>query len=236
MKQTFLALVLLLNFSFAATQMSVEDAQIFSEFYTYISKVPLPDGRSVFGNYAPGSRPFDFDHMNEDANPAYLTAVEMSRLLDTSSTAIKERKQQLNTIKESYDFLITELYRLNPSAIMFFERLLQKSELFAGVSVALPKQPERAALLNKLLGWRVFNEPKPTDALVAIRIERERLDAIARDEEANRKAEAEAKAPEQFRKAEPTSGLRRRHVHNSTTDDEHPTPTIKDPLLPVKAH
>jgi hypothetical protein len=161
MKRIFLALLSMLSISSATTHLTIEDGQRLSAFYTYVSQIPLPDGMSVFGNYAPGSRPFDFDHMNEDINPAYTAAVEMSRLLDTPSTAIKDRIQHLETIKRSYDFLIAELYRLTPSAIMFFERVLYNSELYDGVSVAIPKQPERAALYTKLLRWRVFKDPKP---------------------------------------------------------------------------
>ncbi|MDP3641268.1 MAG: hypothetical protein Q8R43_02410 [Alphaproteobacteria bacterium] len=246
MKRTLFALMSLFNISSAATQLTVEDGQLLSAVYAYMSKIPLPDGMSVLGNYVPGSKPFDFEHTNDDGNPAYLKAVELTKLLRSQNTSTKDRNQRYEDIIESYDFIVAELYRLTPDAVGLFEGVLTNSKLY-GTPVLIPKQPERAAHYNKIAHWRVFRDKRPEDALEAIRLERERLDAIAAEEAAKRKAEADAKAAEESTRIsaieqarlEATSTLRRRKAHGTTTEpyDEH-NATTKDPLLPrqIRAH
>ncbi len=250
MKQTFLALVSMLNISSAATQLTAEDGQLLSAVYTYMSQVPLPDGMSVFGNYVPGSKPFDFEHMHDDGNPAYIKAVKLSELLDSQSTSIQDSKQRYKDIIESYDFLVAELYRLTSSAVGLFEGIFTTSKLY-GTPVLIPKQPERASYY-KITHWRVFRDSRPDDTLEAICIERERLDATAAKEAAKRKAEAEAKAAEESAriaaehdraeaaKKTQESGLRHRRPLGATTgsDDAAKTAHEKTPLLPhqIRVH
>ena len=223
MKQALLILIFTFNISSAATQFTAEDGQLLSAVYTYISQIPLPDGMSVFGNYVPGSKSFDFEHMNDDGNSAYLKAVNLSELLETTKTSRKNREQRLKDIKESFDFLVAELYRLTPDAVGLFEGIFTTSKLY-GTHVLIPKQTERASHYNKIARWRVFRDSRPDDALEAIRIERERLDAIAVEEEAKRKADA-------LIKAAPA-------VRHHGEDDEH-NASARDRLLPsgkLKVH
>ena len=232
------------NVSSAATQLSVEDGQTLSETYRYMSQIPLPDGMSVFGNPCPGSKPFDFEHLNDRGELCFYAALELSKLLRTSETPVKTREQRLESIRKSYDFLIAGLYNLTPDAIGLFEEILANSTVYQ-TPISVPKQPERAAYYNKLAHWRVFKDSRPDDVLEAIRIERERLEAIVAKDAANRKAEADAKAAEQARlettkkTPEATSTLRRRKGHEVPgSDDEAKIAHEKAPLLPhqIRAH
>jgi hypothetical protein len=151
-------------------------------------------------------------------------------------------------ILDIYRSLANKASHLNLGALMFFETILRTGQI-SGVTISgLKPQPERAALYKELYEWRTGIRPD-APALEAIRIERERLDAIAAEEEAKRKAEAEAKAAEQAARAaateardsavrkpltdETTSILRHRRVN--TSDDQRAEE--KQPLLrPITAH
>jgi hypothetical protein len=249
MKRTFLILLCMFNVSSAATQLSVEDGQTLSETYRYMSQIPLPDGMSVFGNPCPGSKSFDFEHLNDRGGLCFYAALELSKLLRTSETPIKTREQRLEAIRKSYDFLIAGLYNLTPDAIGVFEEILANSTVYQ-TPISVPKQPERAAYYNKLAHWRVFKDSRPDDALEAIRLERERLDAIAAEEEAKRKAEADeevarvaaiaaaesARAEAAKKTQDATSTLRHRKGHGTTvtpgSDTDDRRAVEKDPLLP----
>ncbi|QOL19276.1 hypothetical protein [Candidatus Bodocaedibacter vickermanii] len=225
MKQTFLILVFMCQVSSAATKLTVEDGQILSATYQYMSQTPLPDGMSVFGNPCPGSKPFDFEHMSDSKRSCFDAALELSKLLRRSESYAGNREERLEAIKKSYSLLVAGLYNLTPSAIRFFQEVLENSTVYK-TPISIPKQPERAANYNKIANWKIYKDTRPDDAFEAIRIERERLDAIAVEEEAKRKADARIKA-----------ALTTRHHTHHESDDEHAS--ARDRLLPrgkLKAH
>jgi hypothetical protein len=217
------------NISSAATHLTVEDGRVLSEAYRYMSQIPLPDGMSVFGNFCPGSKSFDFEHMNSNGDGScFDTALELSQLLRTSENPVENRAKRLKAIKESYNFLVTGLYRLTPSAISLFKEILSNSTVYQ-TPISVPTQPERAALYRQIANWRIFKDPKPDDALEAIRIERERLEAIAA-EEAARIVAAEHARLEVARKAAET-GVRRRYVPRTQNTGDDDRATVNDPLI-----
>ena len=116
-------------------------------------------------------------------------------------------------ILDIYRDLANKASHLNLAALMFFETILRTGQI-SGVTISgLEPQPERAALFQELYEWRIGTRPDATHALKAIRIEHEKLDAIAAEEAAKRKAE---------------EYTQHHRLHES---DDEPNASAKDPLL-----
>lgn len=223
-----------------------ESEKILADVWRRMDAVPLPDGYSIFGKRITETILFDTKHLGTRGSEAHKLATDLIHIINNplknSSIIWGNTYYSVEEIMHIYMSVIKTFYNLTSDTVLFFEGLFLYGEVcrikIPGLDITTPTSRARAELFIVLSKWRVHGGASEADALEAIRIERERLDAIAAEEEANRKAEVEAKAAEQFRKPEPTSGLRKRHAHVKTpSDDEHPTPTIKDPLLrPVKAH
>lgn len=122
-----------------------------------MSQVSLPDGMSVFGNLCPGSKSFDFEHMNDDGAISYRIAVKLSKHLKMHSVSSENRDQRFRDIIESYDFLVSELYKLTPETVNLFEEILATGTIY-GTPISIPPQPARAANYYKIAHWRVFRD------------------------------------------------------------------------------
>jgi hypothetical protein len=131
-----------------------------------------------------------------------------------STPSLPEIKEFLNV----YASIIEDASHLNPSALMLIETILRTGQINKIYFPGLKPQPERAALFKELYDWRTGQRSDANHALEAIRIERERLDAIAAEEEAKRKAEADAKAAEQAARTAMEVAAKKK-----LTDDAPPT-------------
>ena len=233
-------------------------------------QVKIPDGLTAFGESAAAmGTPFcDVERSPLDDDHSVSTFTELGdfarRLKDPTCAEsngwfsfLTHTYYSPKEILDIYLRLTNKASHLNLNALMFFETLLRTGQI-SGVTIpGLTPQPERAALFQELYEWRTGVRPDASHALEAIRIERERLDAIAAEEEAKRKADADEEADrlatiaaaEEVARAEAakktqdaTSTLRHRKGHGTTaalgldTDDRRAGE--KDPLLsrPIRAH
>ena len=168
---------------------------------TGMRQIRLPDGRSIFeGTTAVmGSGCFDLETLDDDVKSA---SDEFAALIHILRHPVKNKHwmhAEYYTAADVFPHLqsiIIKASQLNPIALQLLWHFLRDGNIH-GVSLpGLKPQPERAAIFQELYEWRMGMRADANHALEAIRIERERLDAIAAEEEAKRKADAEAKAAE----------------------------------------
>jgi len=218
-------------------------------------QVKLPDGLTAFGESAAAmGAPFcDVERSPLDDDHGVSTFTELGdfarRLKDPTcaenngwfSFAILTHKYYSpKEILDIYIRLTNKASHLNLSALMFFETMLRTGQI-SGVTIpGLTPQPERAALFKELFDWRAGQIPDANHALEVIHTERERLDAIAAEEEAKRKAEADEKAARILAQAaaktiQEASTLRRRRLpsdnNNSSELDRLLKTTPHSPLV-----
>ena len=223
---------------------------------TGLHQIRLLDGKSLYGDTTAvmGSGCFDLETLDDDTTSAFN---EFAALIYMLRHPVKNKHWMHAEYYTAADVLphflgiIIKASQLNPIAIQFLWHFLEDGNIH-GVSLpGLKPQPERAAIFQELYEWRMGMRADANHALKAIRIERERLDAIAEEEEAKRKAEAEAKAAEQAARAAATEA-RYNAVRKPSTADEAATSTLrhrratttndqregeKQPLLrPIRAH
>lgn len=62
--------------------------------------------------------------MNDDGAISYRIAVKLSKHLKMPSVSSENRDQRFRDIIKSYDFLVSELYKLTPETVNLFEEIL----------------------------------------------------------------------------------------------------------------
>ena len=225
---------------------SSESERILAEVACKMDAVPLPDGCSIFGRPIIDTVRFDTDQLGTDGVAAFDLSTDLIHILrnplKSSSFFWGDEYYSVEEIMNLYMSLVKTFYNLTSDTVVFFEGLFQYGEVcgvqIPGLDIKTPISKARSDLFKVLGKWRVHGGASKADALEAIRIEHEKLDAIAAEEAAKRKAEADAKAA---KKVPESSGLRRRKGHEAAAatglDDEH-NATTKDPLLPhqIRAH
>jgi hypothetical protein len=242
---------------------SSESERILADVALRMDAVPLPDGCSIFGKPIINTVEFDTNHLGKDGAAAHRVAMDlMCRLKKPLKSSIFLWGDEYHSVEEImslYMSLVRTLYTLTSDTVVFFEGLFQYGEVcgvqIPGFDTKTPISKARYDLFKVLGKWRVHGGASQTDALEAIRVERERLDAIAK-EEAKRKAEADeevarvaaiaaaknARAEAAEKTQDATSTLRHRKGHGTTvtpgSDTDDRRAVEKDPLLPrpIRAH
>jgi hypothetical protein len=202
-----------------------------------IDNCPLIDGKNLKGiscTYPPLISEHCLDNTTE---LAWSTECLLRTMLHNP---IKETGWMSNTLytatefKNAYSALIYFSSQLNSSTLRFFWHVLEDGNVYGENIEGLFPQPKRAALFKELYEWSAGSHPDAPPALEAIRLERERLDAIAAEEVAR------AEAAEKTQDA--TSTLRHRKGQGTTaalgSDTEDSRAGEKDPLVPrpIRAH
>ena len=252
-------LILCLQMCFCNICAESESEKILADVWRRMDAVPLPDGYSIFGRRITETTLFDTDHLGSDGLAAFYLSKDwihtLRKPVKSSSIIWGDTYYSAAEYMSLYMSLVKTFYNLTPDTVLFFERLFQYGEIcgikIPGLDITTPISRVRGELFKVLGNWRVHGEASKADALEAIRIERERLDAIAAEEEAKRKAEAEAKAAEQAARIAATEA-RYNAVRKPSTADEAATSTLrhrratkmndqraeeKQPLLrPIRAH
>jgi hypothetical protein len=235
---------------------SSESEKILAEVTHRMDAVPLPDGYSIFGKPIIDTVKFDTDHLGTDGVAAFDLSTDLIHIfkkpLKSSSFIWGDEYYSVEEYMRLYKSLVNTLYNLTPDTVVFFEDMFEFGKIcgiqIPGLDIKTPISKARSDLFKVLSQWRVYGRASKTDALEAIRIERERLEAIAAEEAAKRKAEAEAKAAEEaariaaiaaaesakleFARKASETGVRRRYVPRTQNTGDHPEATVNDPLIP----
>lgn len=205
---------------------------IIEDVVTGIRQICLPDGKSLYGDpNAVMGEPCFTTPSQKDANilPTFTKLVKAlkdpRKPNDSWFPFFSSEVYTPKEVLDLYQTLVHEAAQLNPEALLVFQIMLRSGEISESPIPGLQIQPERAKIYDVLYKWR--KNFQLTDA------EQTLLDEISSRGQSSTSAASYVSEPKPLAH----SNLRRRHVHDSTADDEHPTPTIKDPLLrPVKAH
>jgi hypothetical protein len=196
---------------------------------------PLPDGYSISGKPIIDTVKFDTNHLGTDGVAAFDLSTDLIHILKnplkSSSFIWGNEYYSVEEYMRLYKSLVDTLYNLTPDTVVFFEDIFEYGKVcgvqIPGLDINTPISKARSDLFKVLGQWRVYGRASETEALEAIRIEREQLDAIAAEEAARIVAIAAAESAklEVARKASET-GVRRRYVPG---DDDRAT--VKDPLI-----
>jgi hypothetical protein len=259
MKKFLLMFVITGSFLVASVFASDQAQSIRENVFLGMHQIKLPDGLTAFGESAAVMgdpfcdvklSPLDDDH----SVSTFIELGDFARRLKNPTHAANSGWFPFASLKHDYysPKEILDIYRnlankashLNLNALMFFETILRTGQISGMIIPGLEPQPERAALFQELYEWRSGARQDAKHALEAIRIERERLEAIAAEEEAKGKAEAAEEAAriaaiaaaenaklEMDRKSSETSGVRRRHVPRTQNTGDDDRATVKDPLI-----
>jgi hypothetical protein len=257
MKKFLLMFVITGNFIVASIFASDSVQSIRENVFLGMHQIKLPDGLTAFGKadavvgvpFCDFERsPFDDDDL--DISPFRRLGDFPQKLKDPTCSesrgwfSLTCSYYSPGEIIAIYKKIADDASRFKIDSLHFFEILLRTGQ-FNGVEIpGLNPQPKRAALFREIFEWRNGWRANAKHALEAIRIERERLEAIAAEEEAKRKAEAAEEAAriaaiaaaenaklEMDRKSSETSGVRRRHVPRTQNTGDDDRATVKDPLI-----
>jgi hypothetical protein len=247
MKKLLLMSMITSSFLVASVFASDSVQSIRENVFLGMHQIKLPDGLTAFGESAAviGDPFCDVERSPLDDDHSVSTFIELGdfarRLKDPtclknngwfSFATFTHDYYSPKEILDIYRSLANKASHLNLNALMFFETILRTGQI-SGVKIpGLNPQPERAALFRELYEWRNGWRADAQHALEAIRIERERLEAIAVEEEAPRTT-AESARLEVAKKTQ-ESGLRYRKSHGATPTIADPEATVKDPLLSRK--
>ncbi|QOL19275.1 hypothetical protein [Candidatus Bodocaedibacter vickermanii] len=218
---------------------SSQSEKILAEVERKMDTVPLPDGCSIFGTPIIDTVKFDTEHLGTKGGKAHAIAISLMYILKnplkSSSLLWGDEYYSVEEIMNLYMSLVKTLYDLTSDTVVFFEGLFQYGEIcgvqIPGLDIRIPASKARSDLFKVLGKWRVHGGASKADALEAIRIERERLDAIAVEEEAKRRVEEYTRIEVAKKTQETTSTLRHRKAHGAYTLEDDDRATVKDPLL-----
>lgn len=206
---------------------------LFHDVATGLHQIRLPDGKSLYGDTTAvmGIGDFDLKSLDCDTRSALYLLGALTYKLENPvkrTNWISVEYYTPSDILLEFQKIINQAVHLNPIALQAIWHFLRDGNIHGAMLPGLIPQPERADLFKELFDWRAGQRPDAIHALEAIRLERERLDAIAVEAAAKRRAEEDAR----IRAALTT----RRHTHHES-DDEHAS--SKDRLLlpgKLKAH
>jgi hypothetical protein len=227
---------------------------------TGMHQIRLPDGKSLFGDTTAvmGAGFFDLVRLDDDTTSAFRSSADLIAMLRYPIKVHGWTQVEYYPPKEiirRFQEIVEQASHFNTSALQMLWHFLRDGNIHGVLLPGLKPQLDRAAFFQELFEWRSGIRPDARDALEAIRIERERLDAIA-EEEAKRKAEADeevarvaaiaaaenARVEAAKKTQDATSTLRHRKGHGTTSalglDTDDRRAGEKDPLLPrpIRAH
>lgn len=143
---------------------------IAQEVVEELRHIPLLDGQSIFGDHIEGVY-YSIDNLDNDWRKS---SHQETKFRDLFNNPIKSKGWFSNTyytpeeILTLYRALAERSCRLNPSTLGLFSSILECGRAFETPIPGLTKQPERAALFNKLYELRLKKGPEAKAELIAI--------------------------------------------------------------------